>query len=177
MTSSLTGLECPAGKYCNYRAGNSYSGTCAIGQFCPQGNVLPSECTPGKYCGAADLGAESGSCTAGYYCTLSANTPSPANTAQGGGQCPAGTYCPTASALPSPCLPGTYSNTVGATQSSDCTQCTAGKYCDKPKLTTPAGDCAERFFCPQGSLSKYQNPCPAGSKCVAGVSAATDCLT
>ena len=137
--------------------------------------MLPSECTPGKYCATTDLAAVTGDCSAGFYCLLSATTATPSSTAQGGGSCPAGTYCEAGSIRPTLCQPGTFSNTISATLSTDCQSCTGGRYCDRPQLTAPAGDCAERFYCPSGAASKYQTPCPAGSKCTAGVDTHSPC--
>lgn len=39
------------------------------------------------------------------------------------------------------CLPGTYSNMTGLKLSSECTSCTAGKYCEDSGLTEPNGPC------------------------------------
>jgi hypothetical protein len=38
---------------------------------------------------------------------------------------------------PEPCPEGTYSNTLGLTDSQSCTLCDAGKYCGKRNLTAP----------------------------------------
>jgi hypothetical protein len=40
--------------------------------------------------------------------------------------CPAGFYCPLGTRYPEPCPEGTYSNTLGLTDSQSCTLCDAG---------------------------------------------------
>jgi len=60
------------------------------------------------------------------------------------------------------CQPGTYQ---AQTQSSSCTPCPAGSYCDgawnsvdNGKKTCPAG-----FYCPVGTTHAQEYPCPAGT--------------
>ena len=63
-----------------------------------------------------------GNCSAGYYCPGGDSEPAPANTI-----CTPGHFCPEGSATPTPCLVGSFSNTTGLTQASDCLPCTPGK--------------------------------------------------
>jgi len=62
-----------------------------------------------------------GDCDAGYYCPGGDSVPNPAATI-----CTVGHYCPQGSPSPTPCPAGTYSNSLGLTQESDCQNCTAG---------------------------------------------------
>ena len=58
-----------------------------------------------------------------YYCEIGSNRTTEYI-------CPAGSYCPEGSPSPTPCPAGTYSNTEGMTNSSSCTLCDPGKYCN-----------------------------------------------
>lgn len=44
--------------------------------------------------------------------------------------CPVGNYCPVGSGAPTPCPRGTYTNTEGLANVTQCTSCDPGKYCN-----------------------------------------------
>ena len=44
--------------------------------------------------------------------------------------CPKGSYCPTGVSVPIRCGPGEYGATTGLVDSTDCTICPSGTYCD-----------------------------------------------
>ena len=44
--------------------------------------------------------------------------------------CPEGHYCPEGSGQPTPCPEGTYTNQEGNVNSTQCTACDEGKYCN-----------------------------------------------
>ena len=106
--------------------------------------------------------------------------------------CPAGYYCEEGSAEPTACPSGTYSNTTGLRNVTDCTSCNpgeccppyitskpicsyllticydAGYYCQATALLEPSGLCSEGFYCGSGSVSASQNVCPVGRYCPIG---------
>ena len=47
-------------------------------------------------------------------------------------------------------ITGTYGATTGLANSTDCADCTIGKYCETSGLTAPTGDCAAGYYCVQG---------------------------
>ena len=57
--------------------------------------------------------------------------------------CPSGYYCPelTTRSDEFPCPVGTYYNTTGARNTTDCLPCNLGSYCDVTGLSFPAGLC------------------------------------
>ena len=90
-----------------------------------------------------------------------------------GKQCLAGHECPEGSADQSACVSGLYQPNVGQ---GACLVCPAGKYCDQTEaiaeqqsgagapshgVVTPK-DCLPGFYCPNGTESARQYPCPVG---------------
>ncbi|KAH3750574.1 hypothetical protein DPMN_185101 [Dreissena polymorpha] len=81
------------------------------------------------------LTVECNACPAGYYCdeTIGMRV-----------VCPAGYFCPEGTGADwQACPRGTYSNTTGLHNSSQCTPCDAGKYCGTEHLTQPTGEIHE----------------------------------
>ena len=62
-------------------------------------------------------------CIFRYYCELQSNSSQQTI-------CTAGSYCPQGSGNPTPCPRGTYSNTPGLANETQCTACDPGKYCN-----------------------------------------------
>ena len=177
-SGTTTPQNCDQGYYCTIQATTATQNQCPIGSYCPAGSDYPIECDPGKYCATAGLHTPTGDCDPGHYCVLGATIQNPTNLAtHKGEQCPVGTYCSGGNDVPTPCPVGKYSNSVGATSSTDCVACDASKYCDRTGANAVAGDCHERFYCPLESSSKFQTACPAGSYCTAGVATHTLCDT
>ncbi|XP_072343857.1 uncharacterized protein [Scyliorhinus torazame] len=101
----------------------SMGGLCPAGHYCPPGSPSPVPCDGGKYCSNPGLTMPSGGCLAGYYCDAASTQPDQHI-------CPAGLYCPRGTAIPMPCPPGTYGNSTGNREESDCQLCLGGQYCD-----------------------------------------------
>ena len=101
---------------------NMTGGRCQPGFYCPLGSSAPTSCTAGQYCADAEMDSPSADCDAGYYCPGGDIQANPADTI-----CPPGRYCIAGSCTPTPCPAGTFSNTSGNTQESDCNNCTAGR--------------------------------------------------
>ncbi|RUS80256.1 hypothetical protein EGW08_011985, partial [Elysia chlorotica] len=180
---------CDSGYFCKQHANISApdqgddANICPIGHFCPVGTSAPlpcpkgtfnngtgleSEsacilCTPGSYCDATGLTDVSGPCSEGFYCELGSNTSQPTI-------CPVGHYCPEGSSTPSPCPQGTYTNTQGLLNSTQCTECDPGMYCNDTSLSSPVGECDPGFYCPGGAAvsSPVSTPCPIGLHCPLG---------
>lgn len=92
--------------------------------------------------------------------------------------CPVGQYCPEATDNPIPCPNGTFRNSTGAGNISDCHLCPAGRYCPLSNRSSWGFKCPNGSFCRPGSafpvdcLAGYycegaetQLPCPAGYYC------------
>jgi hypothetical protein len=118
-------LDCQktdAGYYTRVSASSSPNGACDSGYYCPEGSTSSMQvpCPAGTF-----RSIKNGSkpedctiCTSGGYCpTQGLSLPLP---------CPAGFYCPLGTRYPEPCPEGTYSNTLGLTDSQSCTLCDAG---------------------------------------------------
>ncbi|XP_070551430.1 uncharacterized protein [Ptychodera flava] len=175
--------QCDAGWFCiraawsptptdydNYTSGDclcpstSTGGQCQPGSFCPKGSFEPTPCTEGNYCEDPGLADVSGPCDAGFYCNRSANRPDPTDGITGD-ICPVGRYCPSGTdANPPMCPIGTFSNSTGLKQESECYSCTPGHYCETPGLVEPTGPCDEGYYCPAGQSS----PTPAEYNCTTG---------
>lgn len=113
-------------------------------------------------------------CTAGHYCLEGSEVAAPTDGTQGD-ECPAGTYCPEGSTIPIECPLGTYSNTAGQDEESDCATCDAGQKCLTRGLTAPSSDCPAGYYCTQDPFTLIE--CPAGSYCAAGVDDHTQCIS
>jgi hypothetical protein len=188
-------ITCPEGFYCLNAIDPFPSGSCASGYFCetqetsstpsgneaPAGTFAPGETPASISCpiGTYQASTTQGSCTtcdAGYYCpSIGMSTKT---------DCPVGYYCPSGCVDPIPCPPGTFRATTNAQSSSDCTFCTAGKYCATYGLSAVTGDCGAGFFCEIGSAYQYPRdlveetnykygPCPKGYYCLAGTTLRT----
>ncbi|CEM36103.1 unnamed protein product [Vitrella brassicaformis CCMP3155] len=171
----------PAGRYSQAATiasneGSPKTGECAAGYFCPEGSFSSTQepCPPGTFrnAPAATSAQDCASCPAGSFCNL-ASTDHEA--------CPYGYWCPDGTDNPSPCEPGTFGDTMGLTQASDCTNCTEGMYCDHYGLTAPKGDCDPGFYCAGRAVSPAPrdnitgNICSVGGFCPAGSSEPTAC--
>jgi hypothetical protein len=200
-------LNCTAGQYCSGTGRALPDGNCSVGWFCPSGSTEPmppgNECLAGHECPEAsadqtpcasgyyqpDTGRGSClTCPAGMYCDRSeaiseeqSGVGEPSQGVVTPKICRAGYYCPdgTQTAGQHPCPIGTYSNSTGLHDVSQCTQCDPGYYCDTANMLTPAGKCLAGFYCilgataPNGTSSGGE--CPQGTYCMQGSSIPTDC--
>lgn len=123
-------------------------------------------------------------CPVGYYCDGTVQNSSVcSHGVQNPESCPAGYYCPVATKYGTEyaCPIGTFSASLNLKQESECTPCTAGKYCDTDGLDTPTDDCPAGYYC--SGAANVSNPtdgttgdiCPPGSYCVSGSSGFTEC--
>lgn len=197
---------CPAGKLCD-ALGISSLKDCPAGSYCPIGTPLLTndtvpkcnlgtfsnvtslteqsqcqQCIGGHYCETKGLTTPTGKCFQGYFCTSGAmdgkGTAGP--TAVGptsGGECPQGQYCPLGSSVGINCPAGTFSISKKLSQSSECTSCTQGSYCELTGLTSVTAQCSEGYYCPPGQsvAAPASYICPPGHYCPTGSIQPTPC--
>ncbi|CAG9336329.1 unnamed protein product [Blepharisma stoltei] len=159
---SSSAAVCPASSY-----DPSSAISCSAGYFCPYGSYTIDQysCDAGYYSLSATSTSSASvadclECTAGTYCAAK-------STSSTGASCSAGFYCLIGTPMSNyfACPPGYYSSSTANTDSSDCTQCTAGKACMTGTfdLSNSNGDCAAGSFCPDGTERPDQFACPAGT--------------
>ena len=200
-------LPCTGGMYCGGAGNILPDDDCDVGWFCPAGSTVPqppgNECLAGHECpqpSSAEVPCASGyyqpdvgqgscfNCPPGMYCDQNeaiAEEQSGVNESSHGVVtpkiCPAGYYCPegTQTATQNSCPIGTFSNDTGLANSSQCTQCTPGYYCDNPNINEPTGQCFAGYYCTLGAIeptpSANGGECPQGTYCVTGSPQAVDC--
>ncbi|XP_077422977.1 uncharacterized protein LOC144052618 isoform X3 [Vanacampus margaritifer] len=160
LTSEGQCLACPTGLFCGSEGLLEPSGWCLNGFLCLMGASLPnptdnttgSLCPPGGFC---QQGLKAGDCWSGFYCNWGSSkadqTP-----------CPAGFFCPRGTSAPIPCPPGTFSSITGNSHLSNCTECTAGYYCQAEGTVQPTL-CRAGYYCPPGMAQGTGFPCPTGT--------------
>lgn len=136
MFNKTVGGPCPEGFYCPEGTDEPYP--CPRGTFNNQTKRQSLDhcynCTPGMFCSEKNMTKPTGLCWAGYYCNSGASV---ANEIP----CPEGKYCKLGTFDPERCPPGTFRNTTGGKNVTDCWPCTGGKYCEGDGLVEPTGDC------------------------------------
>ena len=173
-TANCHHFPCPIGKY---RTGEGATAetdcqSCSAGKWCPEGSSEQLDCPSGFFCQFEEQNGFSKSCPAGTFTAEKG-----LSDAQQGAKCQdcgAGYYCPKGSEnYPStkkfPCPIGTFAKlTDTKLQSEDeCTVCEAGNFC--PKIAFVPTDwsaykCRQGHYCPAGSSSSTEYPCPAGTR-------------
>ena len=191
-------LPCTGGQYCSGTGRDLPNGNCTGGWFCPPGSNMSeptgNQCHEGHECpegSSMETPCASGYyqpsagqiacliCPAGKYCDQNeaiAEEQSGVGEATHGvvtpKDCPAGFYCPEGTQTSSqyPCPIGTFSNSTGLTNESQCTHCTPGYYCQTPNLVQPTGECLAGYYCTAGATdpnpTSNGDQCPQGSYCV-----------
>lgn len=76
--------------------------------------------------------------------------------------CTVGHYCPQATVQPIPCQPGTFGPLMRSVSASNCRECLAGWACETSAIYAMTTRCAPGHYCPRGTSSATQYPCPAG---------------
>lgn len=170
-----TGLDnggiCEPGYYCP--VGSSYQEPCWPGTYAPEYENQHRNncrlCDPGKYCGSYALYKPEGNCSEGYYCPAGEILKSPPDK-----ECQPGHFCPEGAGTHEPCPPGYYQpyKRMGL-----CHICPEGSYCDpadaRANLSSGINasthgvvyplDCPRGYYCPNGTRTIYQFPCPIGT--------------
>ncbi|KAF3692794.1 Sushi, von Willebrand factor type A, EGF and pentraxin domain-containing protein 1 [Channa argus] len=165
---------CPAGYFCPQSAIVNPR-VCGAGSYSDEGSVECSPCLQGHYCSNETTSEEAMLsimvCPPGFLCSQGlARDPQRSATL-----CPRGFYCPGGGIDPNPisCPNGTYSDSPGLRDVSECVQCPEGKYCyseqpyeqpiTRPVAVTSGGMCPAGFICPRGTMYPQQHPCPLGT--------------
>ena len=203
MENETNCLPCTGGSYCGGTGNVVPDGLCDEGWFCPAGSTVPqppgNECLAGHSCPQGS--PTETPCASGYYqpnvgqgaCLICPDgqycdqNEAISEQQSGVGEashgvvtpkiCPAGFYCPegTQTSGENPCPIGTFSNTTGLSNLTQCLQCTQGYYCDSPNIVEPAGLCSPGYYCPLGSISPTEYLCPNGTYCVTGSDQPVNC--
>lgn len=168
--------NCSAGYYCNGGDVVPNPRNCTAGYYCPVGTETERPCPAGTYSPYAGKSKVEDclNCTAGFYCPLHGATEVLFQCLQGfycpSGSthnatviCPRGASCPTGSGQPQNCIPGEYQDEEGQYQ---CKECPPGYYCDPSTNLTGViypTKCTAGNYCPAGTKTERQFPCPAGT--------------
>lgn len=160
---------CPGGHFCKEGAIEAFP--CGRGKYSDVGEESCQVCPRGSYCGSntttleslstggqdwLNSGDLSGICFNGTYCDLGMSVVPDLLRYP----CPAGYYCPAGIEFPVPCPAGKYSGSVGQDRLESCVTTPAGQY-SIAASTKPNGLCYPGYYCPAGSSSSIQIPCPA----------------
>ena len=191
---------CPLGYFCEARSGSPEP--CPAGTFGEKLGLINQDgcttCTKGYYCNAAGLLQPRGPCDPGFVCYGGAISSSPdedctgdpanrVNTANPadpciGERCPPGGYCPAGTYEPWGCPPGTFADTEGQIDESDCSPCTPGSYCSIENRPEPTGVCQAGCYCEGandvtnvGAYDICQEPCSRGKFCPSNSTEETPC--
>ena len=151
-TSALTEPSgpCKAGYYCPTGSSESSPSDffCPIGYVCPEASASPQLCPSGWFTNSTHR-YNCSVCPPGFFCTpqlIIENSIAYQS-------CPAGFYCPEGTGFDwIPCPVGTYSNTTGLYQSSQCSVCDGGMYCTHLNATAVTGRCYPGYFCTSGNI-------------------------
>nr|XP_006821768.1 PREDICTED: multiple epidermal growth factor-like domains protein 10-like [Saccoglossus kowalevskii] len=167
---------CDAGYYCpggqNTKTPTEY--VCPKGFFCPVGSPQPLICPRGEY-QPTEGQPSCESCLSGFYCD-------PYEYGNITGvivpmDCIPGHYCPigTEYAEQNKCEIGTFSNQSNLASQNECTDCTAGYYCEEAGLTAPTAVCYAGYYC----AGRAETPTPTdgvtGNICPMGRYSGIDC--
>lgn len=165
---------CPEGKECD-GPGVINPSSCLSGEYSAAGAASCTACKAGYYCDVADIGESvmlaNKTCDAGLFC--------PAGTAvipsSGTHACALGKYCTAVTPEEIDCPPGTYGPVAGLTSVDDCTACDGGSFCVGGDSSV-TGICASGYYCPTGSSTSTQEPCPSGTyRSSEGAASIDDC--
>lgn len=143
--------QCKAGAYCPTGSSVPVPYICPLGFHCPTESSQPKPCTSGFYTNATGQSICS-ICPAGFHCLpITWKGTSLANESIGYKTCPPGYYCPIQTGSNwKPCPAGTYSNSSGLFEASQCVSCPGGDYCAGDLLTKPTGSCNAGYYCTIG---------------------------
>ncbi|KAL7831753.1 hypothetical protein AOLI_G00293010 [Acnodon oligacanthus] len=154
-----SGDVCPAGYYCPEGTRHPRQYPCPLGTW---SNIVGAQnlsacwpCPAGLFCNNTGLIQPTGVCAAGFYCVSGAKTSIPEDGVTGN-RCPAGYFCPQGCTSPQPCPDGTYSNSTGA---AECSDCPPGWLCLEGE---EAQLCPEGHYCLGGTVEDIL-PCPPGT--------------
>lgn len=180
---SYSSYSCPAGHYCPIGtkfdtqfpcpAGTNSSLTnqstieackpCPETLYCPSGSISGQICPAGYYCPEGTGAPRRYACPVGTYSsTLGLKNGTECT------ECPVGHYCPDGSqnqptVASIPCPPGTYNPKTRIGYLLNCEPCPSGYACPRSGQVMYNDTCREGFYCPNGTVSPSQYPCPPGT--------------
>lgn len=176
-------LECPAGRYCP-KLGTREPSKCPPGKYSDKKSSKCTYCPVGTYCpneATSDVEIQFQKCPAGVYCMrqltgVSDVDPSDDSVTIVTGRfgldvypnlrdhyCTEGYYCIYGATEMSPCPKGTYNPVRGRKVELECKRVESGSYVSTTGAALPSGICDPGYYCPEGSVSSKQVPCPAGT--------------
>ncbi|XP_077985306.1 uncharacterized protein LOC144439946 [Glandiceps talaboti] len=177
-------VDCVAGYYCPSGTESEHQYPCLEGYYSNSTNLeRHAQCQPcpgGTYCDGQGLVEYADFCDAGFVCVSAANNSRPTDGVTGY-ECLPGYYCPKGSDQGTKCPVGTFSNTTGLENVTECEQCTPGFYCQTEGLTEPSDPCLAKYYCTLGAIDPnptgeiYGDTCPAGYYCPEGTSDPVEC--
>jgi len=161
--------DCESGWACPFKGMNHYMNvTCSPGYYCPSGTADPKTfpCNAGTLTDSyhAIRQDDCDPCPASYACYsgtggIDGLQPVP---------CYAGHYCPASTKYPTQfdCPRGTYTAATNLISSAECTTCPGGFYCSGGQsrvgsTSDSEGLCDVGHYCPPGTRSPRQYPCPS----------------
>ncbi|KAJ7305007.1 hypothetical protein JRQ81_010764, partial [Phrynocephalus forsythii] len=173
----VSGL-CHAGYYCEMASTRPDQKLCPPGFYCPKGTWSPVPCVSGTisphggewnasacelcpagyFCSGPGKTAPDGKCSPGYYCPPGQVSSTPASL-----RCPRGFFCLEGSMAPVACQKGSYQLEEGK---ESCDPCPAGFFCEpfnESVATQFPRLCVLGHFCPLGTISGTDHPCPRGT--------------
>jgi hypothetical protein len=159
-------VPCPAGKYTEEEGstGLEFCKSCPAGHYCTSGTHTPTPCDPGFFNPMTEKQDVSGCspCTSGKACTKYGLT-EPDYPCSPGYYCPGGNYAPNQTAYA--CPAGTFTNYQNLTDVAQCDTCPETFACliGTGGVQKPPVSCGKGHYCPSGTASQTQWPCPAGS--------------
>nr|CCA16646.1 conserved hypothetical protein [Albugo laibachii Nc14] len=161
-------VSCPAGFYCPSASVRPLP--CGVGMYSKENAEKCLLCRSGRFCASnttsfdqmeMDLltwkpsGYLYGKCFNGTFCPNGTDH-EPFIDADA---CPPGFVCPRGTPLPLICPAGTINPLAGQDALEDCMETPEGMY-SVPGSVSPTGQCVSGFYCPRGSTSAKQTPCP-----------------
>lgn len=156
--------------------GSEFGGMlCTPGHYCPEGCQDPIKCLAGTYMNVSGA-SQCIDCPAGYVCEVATSDFS-IHPCQPGYYCPVGTK----TFVQFPCLPGTYNPNSHSRSSDECIPSPGGTYSSGYAQSSISGQCANGFYCTNGSTtatplnSAFGNQCSVGSFCPTGASRPIPC--
>jgi hypothetical protein len=160
---------CPAGYFCGEKCSEPKS--CGVGYYSDFRSSTCEICPRGKYCGSntttllslntgggswENIANASGTCFNGSICSLGMkNAP-----IRKWNSCPAGYYCPSGVEYPIACPAGRYNEEIAKYDISGCKLTPSGYY-SLNATSVLTGLCDPGYYCPSGSSSPKQVPCPS----------------
>ena len=162
-------LECTAGSRCPLESSTPIE--CGIGSHSSSGATICSQCPAGHFCASATTSTTTmmldvttwgatnepgGQCFGGTFCEAGTSVV-PTLTEF---PCPAGSYCLTATIEPEPCPAGTYNSLEKMATLEKCEETPGGYYTLLGAVSFSENNCSPGYFCPPGSTSSTEVPCP-----------------